>query len=131
MEYPTDKIKLKKGKYMNIKYTDFGQILIDNQIYGHDMVLNNGTPEKRQKKRSRSLKGQYGHTPLGPRENIPWNCSELVIGTGYYGNLPITEAVKKEAKNRGVNLKIMKTADACNYLLRNQVGANAVLHVTC
>jgi len=68
---------------MNIKYTDFGQILIDNQIYGHDMVLNNGTPEKRQKKRSRSLKGQYGHTPLGRRENIPWNCSELVIGTGY------------------------------------------------
>jgi len=36
-----------------------------------------------------------------------------------------------KAKDRGVNLKIMKTADACNYLLKNQVGANAVLHVTC
>ena len=54
-----------------------------------------------------------------------------MIGTGYYGRLPITEEVIHEAEQRGITLKIMKTVEACKYLSESTTDANAVLHVTC
>ncbi len=116
---------------MKFTYSSFGQVQIDGEAYQRDMVLNNQTIEPRKKKNSRHLKAQFGHTPLGPEENIPWDCIELVIGTGYYGSLPVTEEVLQEAKNRGVALKIMKTAQACQYLSEASSDNNAVLHITC
>jgi hypothetical protein len=86
-----------KKKTMMFTYNNFGQIQIGRELYQHDVVLNNKTVERRQKKKSKPLRAQFGHTPLGPQENIPWDCGELVIGTGYYGRLPITEAVIHEA----------------------------------
>ena len=83
---------------MMFTYNNFGQIQIGRELYQHDVVLNNKTVERRQKKKSKPLRAQFGHTPLGPKENIPWDCTELVIGTGYYGRLPITEAVIHEAE---------------------------------
>ena len=116
---------------MKFTYNSFGQVQIDGEAYQRDVVLNNKTIESRKKKNSRHLKAQFGHTPLGPEENIPWDCVELVIGTGYYGSLPVTEEILQEAKNRGVALKIMKTAQACQYLSEASSDTNAVLHITC
>jgi hypothetical protein len=116
---------------MKFTYSSFGQVQIDGEAYQRDMVLNNQTIEPRKKKNSRHLKAQFGHTPLGPEEKIPWDCIELVVGTGYYGSLPITEEVLQEAKKRGVALKIMKTALACQYLSEASSDTNAVLHITC
>ena len=117
---------------MKFTYNSFGQVQIDGEAYQRDVVLNNKTIESRKKKNSRHLKAQFGHTPLGPEENIPWDCVELVIGTGYYGSLPVTEEILQEAKNRGVTLKIMKTAQAsCQYLSEANSDTNAVLHITC
>ena len=110
---------------------NFGQIQIGRELYQHDVVLNNKTVERRQKKKSKPLRAQFGHTPLGPQENIPWDCAELVIGIGYYGRLPITDAVIHEAEQRGITLKIMKTVEASKYLSESTTKANAVLHVTC
>jgi hypothetical protein len=45
----------------------------------------------------------FGHTPLSLKENIPWRCKQLVVGTGAYGRLPILDEVKREADERGVN----------------------------
>ena len=123
-------MRLKK-KTMIFTYNNFGQIQIGRELYQHDVVLNNNTVERRQKKKSKPLRAQFGHTPLGPQENIPWDCAELVIGIGYYGRLPITEAVIHEAEQRGITLKIMKTVEASKYLSESTTDANAVLHVTC
>ena len=116
---------------MKFTYNSFGQIQIDGQVYHRDVVLDKKTIEPRKKKKSRHLRAQFGHTPLGPEENIPWNCTELVVGTGYYGNLPVTKEVLQEAKTKGVALKIMKTAQACQYLSGTSSDTNAILHVTC
>ena len=95
------------------------------------MIVGRQSIEKRQKKKSKHLRSQYGHTPLGPEENIPWDCEELVIGTGFYGRLPITDEVVQTAERKGVEIKIMKTAQACRYLVEAGAHVNAVLHVTC
>jgi len=95
------------------------------------VIVDRQSIEKRQKKNSKHLRSRYGHTPLGPDENIPWKCQELVIGTGFYGRLPITDEVTQTAERKGVKIKIMKTARACRYLVKAGPQVNAVLHVTC
>ena len=114
-----------------LSYSDFGQIQVNHETYHHDVILNNGEVEARQKKKSKPLRARFGHTPLGPEENIPWDCKELVIGTGYYGRLPVTKEVVQKAEEKGVDLKIMKTAEACEYLSGDVEEINAILHITC
>jgi hypothetical protein len=64
------------------------------------------------------------------KEDIPWKCRTLVIGTGT-GNLPVMDKVKREAKRRGIKLLILPTAEAIAELKEHPDRANAVLHVTC
>ena len=116
---------------MKLQYDTFGKIIVDGQLYLHDVIVDRMSIGKRQKKKSKHLRSQYGHTPLGPDENIPWDCEELVIGTGFYGRLPVTDEIVRAAAEKGVKLKVMKTAEACQYLMETGTDANAVLHITC
>ena len=116
---------------MKYHYAAFGRIEIDGKLYNRDVVVDRGYIMKREKGKSKEHKSHFGHTPLTPSENIPWNCTELVIGTGFYSSLPVTDDMKAEAKKRGIELKIMKTAKACDYLETVGTGTNAVLHITC
>jgi hypothetical protein len=116
---------------LKFDYTDFGHIKIDNVPYDCDVVLNKMKIKPRSKEKSRHLKSTYGHTPLSSEENIPWDCNELVIGTGYHGRLSVTEEFKNLALDKGVTLQIMLTTDACDYLETAPSNTNAVLHITC
>ena len=53
-----------------------------------------------------------------------------MIGTGT-GALPVMEAVKHEAKRRGIKLVILPTADAIADFQEHPDQANAILHITC
>jgi hypothetical protein len=72
---------------MKIENFSFGSIRIDGTVYEDDVVIDAGAVRKRDKKPSRKFRGDYGHTPLSVEEDIPWNCSRLVIGTGVDGKL--------------------------------------------
>jgi hypothetical protein len=54
-----------------------------------------------------------------------------VIGTGAYGSLPVIKEVKREAKQREIELLILPTAQAIEELKRKADHTNAILHVTC
>jgi hypothetical protein len=107
----------------------FGRIVIDGKEYTKDIVIHDGTIEKRDKKKSKHLKSQYGHTPLTPEENIPWNHKRLIVGTGAYGKLPVVRGVKDEARKKMVKLEIMPTKKALTHL--NDADTNMILHLTC
>lgn len=121
---------------MIIKADHFGSIIINGTKFKKDIVLDKGKVIKRDKKVSKKYKDNFGgHTPLTSEENIPWDCRILVIGTGYYGSLPISDNFKKEADKHSIKLKILKTPDAADFL--NKLSdedfkkINAVLHITC
>lgn len=116
---------------MKFNYASFGKIEIDGKHYNRDVVVDRGNIVKREKGKSRSFKAEYGHTPLTPHENIPWECTQLIIGTGFYGSLPVADALQEETSKRGIELKIMTTAEACKYLESKDKQVNAVLHLTC
>ena len=117
---------------MKMKLTSFGQINIEGDRYDYDVVIENGSVRKRQKKPSKEFRDRFGHTPLSAREDIPWHGNKLFIGTGAYGSLPIMPEVYKEAKKRGVKVVALPTVEVCKLVedYRSK-DINAVLHVTC
>jgi hypothetical protein len=115
---------------MRFEEFSFGSIRIDGVSYDHDVVIDRGEVSKRKKKASKKFREAFGHTPLSLKEDIPWKCSRLVIGTGT-GALPVMEEVKAEAQRRKIELLILPTANAIEELKRRPDGSNAILHVTC
>ncbi len=113
------------GKY------SFGSVQIDGREYDKDVIVDRGAIRNRNKKASKGLKEQFGHTPLSLREDIPWNCQWLLIGTGMQGRLPVMEEVRTEAGKRGVALTICTTPEAIEILKTEPAETNAILHLTC
>ena len=110
---------------------DFGRIKINGEKFSKDVVLDQGQIRKRRKKPSREFREQFGHTPVSVKEEIPWQCKRLVIGTGIDGRLPVMDEVRLEAQRRGVELVICPTPEAVQVLKDNADETNAILHVTC
>jgi len=114
------------------KLVSFGVIEIDGKRFEHDVVIQHGNVTKRRKGPSKPLRDQYRHTPLSEHEEIPWSSDRLIIGTGYYGDLPVTADLREEARRRKVELIERPTEQACELLATledDQI--TAILHVTC
>ena len=109
----------------------FGSFKIDGVNYTKDVVLDRGVLRKRKKKPSRQFREQFGHTPLTLREDIPWECKRLVIGTGMEGRLPVMDEVVAEAARRGVEVVLCPTPETVQLLANNSADTNAILHLTC
>ena len=112
------------------KYS-FGAITIDGVTYEHDIVIDHGAVSKRSKKKSKPYRDGFGHTPLSAKEDLPWKCERLVIGTGASGSLPVMDEVLREAERRGVEVVATPTEQAIDLLSKDPKKTNAVLHVTC
>jgi len=115
---------------MRFEAFSFGSIQIDGVTYDHDVLIDRGEVRKRKKKPSKKFRDNFGHTPLSTAERIPWKCRRLVIGTGT-GALPVMDEVKREARRRHVELRILPTVQAVELLNSAGPETNAVLHVTC
>jgi hypothetical protein len=116
---------------MHFEKFSFGFIQIDGQIYEGDVVIDRGEIRKRKKGPSKKFREDFGHTPLSIEEKLPWKCSQLIIGTGAHGNLPVMEEVAREAERRRIKLLRMPTFKAIEVLNQNPKDTNAVLHLTC
>ena len=115
---------------MRFEKFSFGSIRIDGSTYDHDVVIDRGEVRRRKKKPSKEFRDDFGHTPVSPKEAIPWKCRMLVIGTGD-GALPVMDEVKREAKKRKIKLVILPTKEAIKELKKETPATNAILHVTC
>lgn len=117
---------------MRFEDFSFGWIRIDGVTYEHDVVIEGGRVRKRKKKPSKELQEIYGHTPLSSKEEIPWSCRRLIVGSGMHAALPVTDELKREANRRKIELVILPTPQAIEALKNEDLGrTNAVLHVTC
>lgn len=118
---------------MDVVYPGFGSIMVNGERFDHDVVVEAGVVRARVKDPSKPHRTRYGHTPLSAEEMIPWSAPHLVIGTGASGRLPIMPEVSEAAREHGVELTLLPTAEACELLrsLDDAAACNAILHVTC
>ena len=117
---------------MKARLIAFGEIEIEAERYDYDVVIDGGKVRKRKKALSKQYREENGHTPLSIKEEIPWGGSQLIVGTGAYGRLPVMPEIREEAERRGVKLVAVPTKEACR-LLRDLKPKNAyaILHTTC
>ncbi len=116
---------------MRFESFSLGSIRIHGVVYENDLVIDRGEIRKRRKKASKEYRAAYGHTPLSIKEDIPWRCRRLVVGTGAQGGLPVMDEVLEEADRRHVELLSLPTAEAIATLNAGTKDTNAILHVTC
>lgn len=117
---------------MKATLVSFGQIDIEGQRYGHDVVIEKGYVRKRKKGPSKRHRDDFGHTPLSADESIPWHGDKLFIGTGAYARLPVMKDVYAEARRHGVEIVAGPTVEVCRLLEEvRPADVNAILHVTC
>jgi hypothetical protein len=109
----------------------FGSLKIDDIVYEHDVVIDRGKIRQRDKKPSKKFRDEFTHTPLSVKEDIPWKCRRLIVGTGAHGGLPVMKDVKREAEERKIELLVLPTAQAIKMLNQDIDDTNAVLHITC
>jgi len=113
--------------------TGFGWIRVGHTTHEHDVIIHaDGSVTKRSKKRSKALKGEYGHTPLSEEELgfLDGERPERVyIGTGQYGDLPLTPAARQILQ--AYPARIGPTPEILPELEREKRRYVAILHVTC
>ncbi|HUH78984.1 MAG TPA: hypothetical protein VLY83_03725 [Methanoregula sp.] len=113
--------------------TTSGRVGIGSVRYDHDVIVHrDGSVEKRSKKKSKKLRDRYGHTPPADHE-LAFLADEkpgvVSIGTGQYGDLPVTEESRKILK--GYEAVIRPTPDVPELMGREHRPYAAILHVTC
>jgi hypothetical protein len=113
--------------------TGFGWIETGGKRYLHDIVIHtDGSITKRKKKLSKTLKEEYGHTPLSGEELVDLlreKPAVVYIGTGQYGSLPLTPDV---AGLLAPFVAVVKpTPEILPLLKQDTARFVAVLHVTC
>ena len=113
--------------------SEFGWIEIDQVRYDHDVIIHrDGSITKRSKKKSKELKSTYGHTPLSYQELevVKKEKPKIVyIGTGQYGDLPITPEAEREL--RRFETVIRPTPEIMDMLKKEHRSFIAIIHVTC
>jgi hypothetical protein len=113
--------------------SEFGWIEIDQVRYEHDVIIHrNGSVTKRSKKKSKELKSTYGHTPLSDHELDMFKKEKpeiVYIGTGQYGDLPITPEAETELSR--FETVIRPTPEILDMLKKEHRSFIAIIHVTC
>lgn len=119
--------------YVDQMKTGFGWIEVGSVRYDHDIIIHvDRSITKRKKKLSKGQKVGYGHTPLSDAEVFfltDERPDRVFIGTGQYGDLPVTPAAMAILKDH--HAVIMPTPEILPLIGHEQGKYVAVLHVTC
>ena len=116
---------------MSLVVTDysFGRIKVGDKVYTNDIILYRETVT--------SWWRQEGHLVrlIDLEKVIDDNPSHLIIGTGFYGAMKVSDEVEQKSKEHEINLIIRKSEEACKLYnnLINQGHKDVVLaiHLTC
>lgn len=107
----------------------FGSITIGQQTYRSDVII---YPDRVDAHWWR----KEGHALClaDIKEGIAYQPEILIVGTGAYGALTVSKEVYDLAAQKGIELLVHKTSEACkafNHLQQSGKRVIAALHLTC
>ena len=107
----------------------FGRIVIDGKSYSSDVIIIGD-------KVRADWWRKEGHRLYieDLKEIINEEIDVLVVGTGYFGLMKVSDEVKRFFAERGVEVIVQKTGEACrtfNKLIESGRKVAAALHLTC
>lgn len=119
---------------LNIDRIKWGKIIVGDKEY-HDILFFGDTLEERDYERLKELFGtshKIGDWEV--KKLFSKDPEMIIIGTGWAGVVKVPPAIEKEAKHRGINLKLFKSPKAVkefNKLTKEGKKVNALIHSTC
>lgn len=106
----------------------FGLFVIDGKEYKSNIILLGAVVKRAEYLHEHQLK-------LDPFiEMVEFKPSYIIIGTGAYGVMKVSQEIIDYIEKRGIKLIIEKTGDACrtyNSLLKSKTKVAAFMHNTC
>ena len=113
---------------LKIDKYQFGKIIVDGATFRHDVIIfpNHVSPDWWR---------EEGHSLCiaDLQEVVEEHPDLLIVGTGAYGRLQVDDAVKKQIREKGIDLEIFPTEQACARYnqSRRQCTVAAALHLSC
>lgn len=116
-----------------IDATEFGNITVDGETFGHDIMIRlSGKIKKRKKELS---KQRYGTSHIISQEEAEEiyekGCGRLIIGTGQYGNVRLSEEAQHYLEEHGVACILEATPQAITTWNTTPEPKVGLFHVTC
>ena len=110
----------------HIQDTEFGSITVDEEVFDHDIVIRlNGKVKKRKKKLSKQQSG------TSHAESFDEGAERLIVGTGQYGALKLSEETERYFKNHGCSVELHPTPQAVQAWNEAEGKTIGMFHVTC
>jgi len=121
------------GRYPEIRSTEFGSIVLDDETYDRDIcILAGGEVKKRKKKLAKEVYGT-AHK-IGPEE-LAKLCKGrpkiVFIGTGQQGVAELTEEGTRYLEKQGIDYAALPTPDIVASYNTCDKRKAALIHVTC
>jgi hypothetical protein len=118
---------------MKIEGTRFGSITIGGTIYDHDVLIRLSGEVRRRKKNL--SKKEYGTSHIISKQEARFvyelGCTELIIGTGQFGNVRLSPEAEIYFKKRGCRIIAEATPGAIKRFNESREHKIALFHVTC
>lgn len=115
----------------HIDRTSYGSITIDGECYQSDVIIRaNGTVKSRKKGLSKHASGDpHVISSDEARDLCAWGATRLVMGTGRYGTVVLSEGALDFLKDVHCTVEILSTPDAIETWNRAEEGAVGLFHV--
>lgn len=116
-----------------INSTRFGSITIEEQPIDHDVVIRlDGEVKKRKKKLSKAVYGTSHIISLDEARHVYEPGSEgLIIGTGQYGRLELSEEAAGYFRDRKCRVQMAPTPEAIRIWNETKGEMIGLFHITC
>ena len=116
-----------------ITKTEFGSITINDTRYDYDVIIDlKGEVKKRKKKLSKAVYGSSHTISLDEARYIfEKNAENLIIGSGQYGRVHLSDEAANYFKKKSCLVKIFPTPEAMDQWNKSQGEVIGLFHLTC
>jgi hypothetical protein len=114
---------------MKIRHYSFGKVIIDNKEYREDLIVFSDTTYSPWWR-----KEGHGLCMSDLEKIFNKNIDTLIIGTGAYGRMKVSENLINELRAKGIETYVMETDKAIslfNQLLEERKKVAGAFHLTC
>jgi hypothetical protein len=118
---------------LKIDHTKFGAIAVEGTVFEHDIMIRlDGQVKKRKKKLSKAIYGTSHVISLDEARHVYEKGADLlVVGTGQYGLVELSEEANDYFKRKGCRVELLPTPEAIRAWNEAEGAVIGLFHVTC
>jgi len=116
-----------------IDRSQFGSVTIDGEVFTHDVIIRlGGQVQKRKKRLSKAVYGTSHTVSLAEARHVyQQGAARLLIGTGQYGTVVLSEEAAAYFKRKGCQVQLLPTPEVIPAWNQAEGAVIGLLHVTC